>query len=1325
MAYQGSQGPGGYDDDQRLHDLPQNRNQYHLPPHHGDGSDDEAESALLHSNHGPFNGPFDDAHTRAGTPPVRPESRYSLTESYAGAHHGGAAPAYNGQLDNYSSSGNTLNDPTAAFGVPGRAPSPYERSETSSTEAWRQRQAPTAANNLRRYATRKVKLGQGSVLSVDYPVPSAIQNAIQQKYRSDLEGGSEEFTHMRYTAATCDPNDFTLKNGYNLRPAMYNRHTELLIAITYYNEDKVLTSRTLHGVMQNVRDIVNIKKTEFWNKGGPAWQKIVVCLVFDGIDPCNKETLDVLATVGIYQDGVMKRDIDGKETTAHIFEYTTQLSVTPNQQLIRPIDDGPSTIPPVQMIFCLKQKNSKKINSHRWLFNAFGRILNPEVCILLDAGTKPGAKSLLALWEAFYNDKDLGGACGEIHAMLGRGWKNLLNPLVAAQNFEYKISNILDKPLESSFGYVSVLPGAFSAYRFRAIIGRPLDQYFHGDHTASKMNAGKGIENMNIFKKNMFLAEDRILCFELVAKAGSKWHLTYVKASKGETDVPEGAPEFIGQRRRWLNGSFAASIYALMHFNRMYKSSHNLVRMFFFHVQLLYNIMSVLLAWFSLAAFYLTTTVIMELVGNPNPDSKVAGFPFGSTVTPIINTVLKYIYLAFVLLQFILALGNRPKGSKWSYIVSFWVFAIIQAYLIVLSMYLVVRAFTGKGSGQTEIDTDSGADAFFKSFFSSSSSGIIIIALAATFGLYFVASFMYLDPWHMFTSFPQYLLIMSSYVNILNVYAFSNWHDVSWGTKGSDKADALPSAETKKVDGKTTVIEEPDKPQADIDSQFEATVRRALSEYKEPKNVEKKTLEDSYKSFRTRLVSAWIFSNWLLAVAITQDSFNRFAHTADKKQQQQQAANADGGGQKKKKVTAAQLRVQKDLSELSLGSTMKTKFPNPDDILNFTLTIEPDEGMYKGGAFHFSFAINQNFPHDPPKVKCTQKIYHPNIDLEGNVCLNILREDWKPVLNLNAVIVGLQFLFLEPNASDPLNKDAAEDLRTNRDGFKRNTMSKLDAMTSTTLFNPYVQLFVIEEVHILSRGAIDQRHGIGTASAGLPNRIFLSTLVNWSILTLQLAMPAAIEEGHVPAWQRLGLKLKLQDAPVTVEQSPKMSHDDPAIQKKRKPDDQNHSPGGDHASEKPSKKARKSKDQAQPGTATASIQESSAESPARTSKQPRKSVSFSLDTKSEDASSAKDLYNTWIVSQKASDPSFDPSSFKQDALKSITPPSLNPQSQNATTSTTSLSSITSTETPNKTKTKKKKKKRRNKSKSTTLPPPIKISPPTPNSSSNNNHATAN
>lgn len=307
----------------------------------------------------------------------------------------------------------------------------------------------------------------------------------------------------------------------------------------------------------------------------------------------------MLATIGVFQDQVMKKDVDGKETTAHIFEYTTQISVSAEQQLLRPKnDEDQNAFPPVQFIFCLKQKNSKKINSHRWLFNAFGRILNPEICILLDAGTKPGPKSLLSLWAAFYNDENLGGACGEIHAMLGRHGKLLLNPLVAAQNFEYKISNILDKPLEASFGYVSVLPGAFSAYRFRAILGRPLDQYFHGDHTLSSRFGKKGIDGMNIFKKNMFLAEDRILCFEVVAKAGSKWHLGYIKAAKAETDVPEGAAEFISQRRRWLNGSFAATVYSLIHFGKLYGSSHSIIRMLFFHIQLIYNTFSTLMSWF-------------------------------------------------------------------------------------------------------------------------------------------------------------------------------------------------------------------------------------------------------------------------------------------------------------------------------------------------------------------------------------------------------------------------------------------------------------------------------------------------------------------------------------------------------------------------------------------------------------------------------------------------------------------------------------------------------------------------------------------------------
>lgn len=101
-----------------------------------------------------------------------------------------------------------------------------------------------------------------------------------------------------------------------------------------------------------------------------------------------------------------------------------------------------------------------------------------------------------------------------------------------------------------------------------------------------------------------------------------------------------------------------------------------------------------------------------------------------------------------------------------------------------------------------------------------------------------------------------------------------------------------------------------------------------------------------------------------------------------------------------------------DLNELNLPKTCTTEFPNPDDLLSFKLIISPDEGFYRSGKFVFSFKVGPNYPHEPPKVKCETPVYHPNIDLEGNVCLNILREDWKPVLTINSIVYGLQYLFL-------------------------------------------------------------------------------------------------------------------------------------------------------------------------------------------------------------------------------------------------------------------------------------------------------------------------
>ena len=145
----------------------------------------------------------------------------------------------------------------------------------------------------------------------------------------------------------------------------------------------------------------------------------------------------------------------------------------------------------------------------------------------------------------------------------------------------------------------------------------------------------------------------------------------------------------------------------------------------------------------------------------------------------------------------------------------------------------------------------------------------------------------------------------------------------------------------------------------------------------------------------------------------------------------------------KKKASAALLRITKDINEMELPKTCRTEFDDPDNLLNFTLIISPDEGIYKGGKFKLHFTIGPSYPHEPPRVKCRTKVYHPNIDLEGNICLNILREDWKPVLTINAVVYGLQYLFLQPNPEDPLNKDAALEMVTNRRLFEINVQNSM------------------------------------------------------------------------------------------------------------------------------------------------------------------------------------------------------------------------------------------------------------------------------------------
>ncbi|KDQ63192.1 glycosyltransferase family 2 protein [Jaapia argillacea MUCL 33604] len=707
---------------------------------------------------------------------------------------------------------------------------------------------------MKRRSVRQVQLQQGNLV-LDVPVPSHIVPK-----HLDAE---EEMTKMRYTAATCDPDDF-MRSKYSLRPFLYGRQTELFIVMTMYNEDEVLFVKTMNAVIKNIAHLCSRTNSKTW--GPQGWKKVVVCVVSDGRNKVNKRTLQVLTLMGCYQEGIAKDSVAGKDVTAHIFEFTSNVVVTETGE----VSNGAC---PVQVIFCLKEQNKKKLNSHRWFFNAFGALIKPNVCILLDVGTKPTGTSIYELWKCFDKHSNVGGACGEICVDTGRGCSLLLkSPLAASQNFEYKMSNILDKPLESVFGYISVLPGAFSAYRYKALQNGPngkgpLASYFKGE----AMHGGGA--NATLFERNMYLAEDRILCFEIVTKKHEGWVLKYVKSAKASTDVPTSVAEFISQRRRWLNGSLFASIHATVFWYKVWTSGQNFFRKIWLTIEFAYNAIQLIFTWTSLANFYLAFFFLVSSATASSNSNNAFNFLSQGAGQNIFEVFLKlYIALLFVIL--VCSLGNRPQGSKWSYIISIILFGLCNVITLWCAGYTVYLAVPHTLAGWKDFPALVENNKTFRE---------IVISLAATYGLYFLASFMHFEPWHMFTSFLQYMFLLPSYVNILMMYAMCNLHDVTWGTKGDNGAakDLGGAKKVKDENGKEMMEVELPTAREDVDQMWAAS-RTALKykavEEKEHRDAATKQ-SDQDRNSRTNVVLAWVGTNMVMILVFTSTAFTTWVNT--------------------------------------------------------------------------------------------------------------------------------------------------------------------------------------------------------------------------------------------------------------------------------------------------------------------------------------------------------------------------------------------------------------------------------------------------------------
>lgn len=124
---------------------------------------------------------------------------------------------------------------------------------------------------------------------------------------------------------------------------------------------------------------------------------------------------------------------------------------------------------------------------------------------------------------------------------------------------------------------------------------------------------------------------------------------------------------------------------------------------------------------------------------------------------------------------------------------------------------------------------------------------------------------------------------------------------------------------------------------------------------------------------------------------------------------------------------AAAARLQKELMELMMsGVEGISAFPRNDDMFHWVATVQGvDHTPYEGLEYTLSIAFPSNYPFEAPVVTFVTPCFHPNVDVHGAICLDILKENWSPVYSAKAILLSIQNLLDNPNNLSPLNNQAA------------------------------------------------------------------------------------------------------------------------------------------------------------------------------------------------------------------------------------------------------------------------------------------------------------
>eukprot|EP01064_Diplonema_japonicum_P016990 TRINITY_DN2504_c0_g1_i5.p1 TRINITY_DN2504_c0_g1~~TRINITY_DN2504_c0_g1_i5.p1 ORF type:complete len:167 (+),score=38.90 TRINITY_DN2504_c0_g1_i5:56-502(+) len=125
--------------------------------------------------------------------------------------------------------------------------------------------------------------------------------------------------------------------------------------------------------------------------------------------------------------------------------------------------------------------------------------------------------------------------------------------------------------------------------------------------------------------------------------------------------------------------------------------------------------------------------------------------------------------------------------------------------------------------------------------------------------------------------------------------------------------------------------------------------------------------------------------------------------------------------------------LQKDIpANISAGPVSE------GDMFSWKATIMgPESSPYQGGMFFLNVQFPADYPFKPPRLQFTTKLYHPNINSNGGICLDILRDHWSPALTISRVLLSVCSLLTDPNPEDPLVPDIARLFKSDRGQYER------------------------------------------------------------------------------------------------------------------------------------------------------------------------------------------------------------------------------------------------------------------------------------------------